>query len=1271
MTRLGDGRPDRLGAEVRDGGVNFAVWSRHATRIELCLFDESGRHEAARLALPARSDEVFHGFLPGAGAGLVYGLRAHGPWDPKAGHRFNPAKLLIDPYAREWVGAFVWHDAVYGDVREAGSATHSPNLQDSAPWVPKARVLGPTPRSVRPPKPARPWSETVVYEAHVKGLTAMHPAMPEALRGTVAGLAHPAVLDHLERLGVTAVELLPVAAWIDELPLVQRGQRNYWGYNPLGWFVMQPALAGPGGIAAMRAAVDALHERGIEVILDVVFNHSAEGDARGPTLSLRGLDNACYYLPEPDHPGGYLNLSGCGNTLAAHQPAVARLILDALRYWADEVGVDGFRFDLASALTRNARGEFDAGLDWIRALQHDPVLAGCKWIAESWDAHGSHVGGFPPGWVEWNDRFRDDLRRHALGAPVGVGAVATRLAGSSDRFGQPGRAPWASLNFITAHDGFSLVDLVSHSHRHNQANGEDNRDGHAGEVCDHSGVEGPSQDPTVRVRRLQRMRHLLALLMLARGVPMLRAGDEWGASQQGNNNAYCQDGPITWVPWPDGPHPAAAEIIDLSGLIAALARLRAEWACLRGEAFFSGHPIRPDTAQPDIRWLREDGLPMGPADWNDAGRQTLALELDAGQSGPEAVDDRVWIGLSAAETPVRFMLPPRPQNADTDPAQGWLRVLDSTDDQPDRPAPLDPTQPALTLNGPGMLVACAGTLASARRNRPVPPEPPALRCALPAVVARPQGAWVISLQVYSLHSAHTWGIGDFEALAAVAAEAASLGAAGLLVSPVHAPAATGLDEGSPYFPSSRLALNPLYISLPRAAEGLAAPRLRAWLAEPGVQAELQRLRRRALIDLPAVHALKKAALDALWQDLRAAEGHTPEAQARAAFEAWLQTEQPRLRGLLLHEVIAARCGSHRPHDWPEALARAEPSALAEIEGQETEALQRIAFAQWLADRQWQAAGEAARRAGAPLGLLADLAVGSNPEGADAWSAQDLIDPHHEIGAPPDPLGPEGQAWGLPPWRPARLRATDGAPFAALLRACLRGAGGLRIDHVMALDRLYWVPRSAPPAQGRYVDYPLQTLLEQVCRESQRSQALVIGEDLGTVRPGLRERLARARVLSYKVAWFERNAQGELIAPDALPPLSAVCASTHDLPTIDGWAAGRDLDERRALGRISTEEARALRAEREADLKRIEAGLQKAGIEGGELCDRLHRWLAASSARLAIVQLEDVTGLVRQPNLPGTPDVAPNWRQRLPVAVEGLGGLPRWQALGAWFAGRRA
>lgn len=1396
MTSMDVGSPEKLGAHVEGDGVNVAVWSHHAERIELCLFDAAGRHEIARLDLPGRTGDVFHGFVPKAQAGMVYGLRAHGPYAPDDGHRFNPNKLLLDPYARELVGQFRWHDAVLGFKADHPEGCHSFDHRDSAPFVPKCRVSGPIGLANRLPSPARPWGETVLYEMHVRGYSAQHPGIARELRGTIAGLAQPASIAHLKRLGITAVELLPVAAWLDELHLTQRGLTNYWGYNPIAFFAVQPSLAGPGGLSAMVDAIERLHGAGIEVILDVVFNHTGEGDERGPTLSLRGLDNASYYLADSHRPGGYRNLSGCGNTLAAHRPEVGRLITDALRFWADEVGVDGFRFDLASAIARNADGHLDRDLPWLAEVHRDPVLSRRKLIAESWDCEGHFVGGFAPGWSEWNDRFRDDQRRFWRGEAGLAGALATRLAGSSDLFGHSGRNPSASINFITAHDGMTLADLVSYRHRQNLANGEHNRDGTHNDHSDDCGVPGPTTDASMLTHRSRRARAMMAALLLSRGVPMLRAGDEFGATQFGNNNAYCHDSPLTWLHWPDqaggdsssralaangmqastdassGQTVTLLADADLRPLIATLARVRAALPCLRAERFFDGRPSDDAQAVPDLLWLRADGQPMAHNDWHNPDQHALAMLLDAGKPAPGAQHDRVWIAMSTGFGPTRFQLP---ELAD---ASCWVCLLDTArdvvlDTAADTTELRAPKSGAITLDGPAVVVCASGSITSAElrrwriglptvsfiaadapeqaiefvldetddaqagklelviddspaigaepirltidhteaiearivdgrklvRHRVVLPGPLTLghgsirldraggtpstispgstvsaisqavlyrtapRCWLPPVMTREAGAWALSVQLYGLQSKQSWGIGDFDDLARLGEMAAGIGACGILVSPLHAPSMGWPDRGSPYSPSSRLALNPLFVSLPKAAERFDTPRFDAWLLDRNTRMALATVQSARMIDYPAVLALKRQGFEHLWRDFNEVRADQSE------FARWRQANDHRLRSHLLFEAIAEHTGVANWREWPAAFAKIDSAEVRAFEVEHAPRLAFHAFVQWLADSQWQEAGNRARKLGASIGPIADLAVGTDAVGADAWAQQDLIDGGFEIGAPPDPICPEGQAWGLPPWRPDALADKAHAPIAALLQATMRGAGGLRIDHVMALERLFWVPRSGRSADGAYVAYPLEELLQVVATHSTENNCLVIGEDLGTVRPGLRERLACAAVLSYKVAWFERDAEGRLADSRRLPPLAAVCASTHDLPTIDGWVAGLDIDERVGNGSIDVHAGERERSQRTWDVAQLQSGLTRQGIRGDDLVDRLHRWLAVSSCRLAIVQMEDVAGLARQPNLPGTPDKAPNWRQSLPIMLESLADAPRWRALPQIFRKR--
>ncbi len=657
---LQPGRAWPMGASVSDDGVNVAVFSQHATRIELCLYDTDGRTERQRLPLPGRSGDVFHGLLPGAGAGLVYGLRAHGPWRPDRGHRFNPHKLLLDPWAREIVpppGGFSWAGAHFGADHE-----HPQHLdtRDNGAAAFKARVVGDEPAVPRLRQGAG--ADTLIYELHVRGFTQRMPGVPEALRGTYAGLAHDAAIAHLQRLGVNAVCLLPVQQHLDEAHLAAKGLVNYWGYNTLGFFCPEPRYAaartGEGVREEFRAMVRRLHGAGIEVLLDVVYNHTPEGDERGPTLSWRGLDNAsCYRLV--DHAKQHFdNWTGCGNTLDIRHPRMLQMVMDSLRLWVQQYGIDGFRFDLAPVLGRGDHG-FDRHSPFFKALLQDPALQGVRWIAEPWDVgpSGYQLGQFPRGWQEWNDRFRDTARAFWLGGDCTRGELALRLAGSSDLYQPRQRSPLESINYIVSHDGFTLADLVSYDLRHNEANGEHNRDGHGHNLSWNCGWEGPTTDPEVLARRARLQRALLASLLLSQGTPMLAAGDELGHSQGGNNNPYCQDNATTWIDWAAADESLLAYTRHVVALRKRLLPLAPRW--------YTGLPDAK--GRHDLAWLRRTGQPMAPEHWNNRMSRILGAWIGApGRGGAPLL-----LLINGRDMDATFQLPPGQ----------WVCELDST--QPD------------------------------------------------------------------------------------------------------------------------------------------------------------------------------------------------------------------------------------------------------------------------------------------------------------------------------------------------------------------------------------------------------------------------------------------------------------------------------------------------------------------------------------------------------------------------------------------------------------
>ena len=666
---LREGRPEPLGVHWNGEGANVAVFSEHATRIELCLFSEDGRRETERVALPERSGAVWHALVPDLAPGALYGLRAHGPYAPERGHRFNPNKLLLDPYARALHGRLAVGDACLGYDPASPMGDLSFSSVDSAPAMPKCVVTAPAPPVPAGERPDTPWAETVIYEAHAKGLTRLWAALPGELGGTYEALAAEPVLEYLVSLGVTALELLPVHAFADDRWLLEKGLVNYWGYNSIGFFALEPRYFGPAGVAGFRETVRKLHAAGLEVILDVVYNHSAEGDETGPTLSFSGLDNAAYYRLHEGQERYYCNDTGCGNALDVSHPHVLRLVLDSLRWWVEAMGVDGFRFDLATTLGREADG-FDPRGGFFDALHQDPVLTRVKLIAEPWDLGpgGYRRGEFPPRFAEWNDAFRDGVRRFWRGDAHGAQEMAERLLGSAGTFDRDGRRSWSSLNFVACHDGFTLADVTAYAEKRNEANGEDNRDGHQENSSDNCGEEGESEDPEIRRRRVRRRRNLLASVFLAQGTPMLRAGDEIAGSQRGNNNAWCQDNEVSWIDWAN----ADAELLGFTRRLTALRRAH---PCLRQSRFLHGR-VRSEDGMPDVEWL---GLEGGPIDWGDPGLEGFCLLLRESAEAPAYATngDRMVLAFNRSPAARSTRLPA--------PAEGrvWRRVLDTA--RPDAP----------------------------------------------------------------------------------------------------------------------------------------------------------------------------------------------------------------------------------------------------------------------------------------------------------------------------------------------------------------------------------------------------------------------------------------------------------------------------------------------------------------------------------------------------------------------------------------------------------
>ncbi|GAA4763834.1 glycogen debranching protein GlgX [Citricoccus nitrophenolicus] len=667
------GRAYPLGATFDGRGTNFALFTESATAVTLCLVDGGGTE--VRVPLTEIDGYIWHGYLPGVGPGQRYGYRVDGPYNPSAGHRFNPHQLLLDPYAKAVEGGVHWDQALFS-YRQGDPGQREDS--DSLPHMMLGVVIDPAFDWQDDRAPQTPYHDTLIYEAHVKGLTRLHPDVPERLRGTYAGLGHPSIVAHLQRLGVTAVELMPVQQFIHDRQLMDRGLSNYWGYNTVGFFAPHNGYASApdarGAVTEFKTMVRALHKAGIEVLLDVVYNHTGEGNHLGPTLSLRGIDNTSYYRLDEARKEFYLDYTGTGNTLNVRTPHVLQLIMDSLRYWVTEMHVDGFRFDLAAALAREFY-DVDRLSAFFDLIQQDPVVSQVKLIAEPWDLGpgGYQVGNFPPNWSEWNGRYRDTVRDFWRGQPSTLGEFASRITGSSDLYEHSGRRPMASINFVTAHDGFTLADLVSYNDKHNEANGENNMDGEAHNRSWNGGAEGPTDDPQILRHRSRRQRSLLATLLLSQGVPMILHGDETGRTQHGNNNAYAQDSELSWINW-------ASADEDLLEFAAEVSRLRAAHPTFHRRRFFSGRPVtQPDGgAVPDIVWLRTDGTAMRPEDWTEGAEQSLGMYLNGSGircsdlTGREMTDSNFLLYFNARPESRKFTLPP------AEYARSWDLVLDTS-----------------------------------------------------------------------------------------------------------------------------------------------------------------------------------------------------------------------------------------------------------------------------------------------------------------------------------------------------------------------------------------------------------------------------------------------------------------------------------------------------------------------------------------------------------------------------------------------------------------
>ncbi len=1172
--RVLPGTPGPLGMTLGPEGANCAVYSRYATGVDLCLFDADGAREVERIRLPERTGDVWHGCVPGLPAGTRYGLRAHGPWAPHEGHRFNPAKLLVDPYARALDRAFTFSDVLRGEAPDG-----SRDDRDSAAAVPRAVLTAPD-APWEPRRPRRPWGESILYEAHIRGFTKQHPGVPLPLRGTMAGLAHPAALEHLVRLGITAIELLPLAAAVDEPHLVRLGLVNYWGYNTIGWMAPDPRLA-PGGMAEVRAAVEALHAAGIEVLLDVVLNHSGEGDAHGPTLSLRGLDNATYYRLVNGDAARDVNDTGTGNTLALDRAPVAQLACDTLRHWAEAAGVDGFRYDLATTLARGPQG-YDPQAPLFGLIAADPLLRTLKHIAEPWDIGpgGYRLGEFPDAWGEWNDRFRDRVRHFWRGDGAHVGELATRLAGSPDLFAGRGRPPSRSVNFVTAHDGFTLADLVRYERKHNEANGEGNRDGTNANHSWNHGVEGPSTDPAVEARRAKDVRALLATLLLARGTPMLAMGDELGRTQRGNNNAYAQDNATAWVDWDaaDG---------ALVAYTARLIALRQALPALREDRWLTGQPRGAD-GPPDVEWLRPDGAEMSYEDWSSGSVRSLCAAF-AGPTGA-----RVLVALHGATEglPLR---PPTPR-----PGHRWHLVLDSDADPsalPDGGIPVGDILPLAPRSVTCLVERPGGVAPEGRALHHSTPDatPGAAGRPLPPPMTFPRSAGVL-LHPTSLPG--PCGIGDLGPEAHRFVE--FLHASGIKLWQVLPVGPTGYGD-SPYQCFSAFAGNPMLVHVP-GCEGDFDAR----------QVEWGRV-------IPAKRAALKRATEAMAPD--------------AAYQRFTQEQAWWLEDYALFMALKEAHGGVEWTRWDDGARRRDPTALASWRTQlaaEVEHHRRVQHLFW---QQWGALRAHCRQKG--IQLMGDLPIYVAHDSADVWAEPRYFKleasgrPTVQAGVPPDYFSATGQLWGNPIYDWDAMRADGFAWWIKRMRAMFASFDVVRIDHFRGFEAYWEVPGADTTAvNGRWVKAPGEALFTAI------TDALgplpIVAEDLGLITPevtALRERFGYPGMAILQFA-FGADGSANDFQPHTYPRAKVVYTGTHDNDTVVGWWNSQPGgDSTRTQEMIDREKAFACRY---------------LGTDGQEIHWVLIRAVLASVADTAIIPVQDLAGLGSEArmNLPGRQ--AGNW-----------------------------
>jgi glycogen operon protein len=1188
-----------------------------ATRIEVCLFDAADpTRETDRFDLFEGSAHTWHGYVPELGAGILYGLRVHGPYAPERGHRCNPAKLLVDPYARATWGEVDWKQPVFGYQVGSERTDLAIDQRDSAAGVPKSVVLDDAfdwggDRSL-----ATPWRSTVIYEVHVRGFTMRHPEIPEELRGTYRGFGHPAAIAHLKSLGVTAVELLPVHEFADDGFLADRSLRNYWGYSTLAYFApAQRYMSGgkPGHqVTEFKSMVKALHAAGIEVILDVVFNHTCEGNHLGPTLSLRGIDNATYYwlMPEARY---YLDFTGTGNSVKASNPEAARLIVDSLRYWVGAMHVDGFRFDLATTLGRVGGGSFDCHAPLFQIIGQDPVLSRVKLIAEPWDSGsgGYQVGNFPAPFREWNGKFRGALRRYWKGDDNLASELGYRLAGSADLYASDAREPLASVNFITAHDGFTLHDLVTYGNKHNELNGERDQDGADDNQSWNHGVEGETDDPAIIALRERQKRNLLATLFLSQGVPMLLGGDEMGRTQRGNNNAYCQDNDISWFDW--NLDDRRRQLLDFTR---RLVKLRQQHPALQRQRFFAGDIIW-DSGSKDLAWLRPDGEEMSLQDWQKPWLSSLACVLGGDalpavdERGRRLVDDDLLVLMNAHHEAIEFTLPTDERQ------QPWLLQFDTAD---------------LTVAVDSATTATykveARSLVMFRR--PLDEETLRQAAAAPTRVARKQAERRrrragLLVPLFSIRSKAGWGVGEIGDLPDFAAWATRAGFSVVQLLPVYA--IVGPDASS-YAPASAFALDPVYLSLDRCEDFRAAGGRDALPQE--IKGKLAGLVGATTVDWGAVREVKRAAIDLAFARFLRDEWSHDTARARQ-----LATFQKENGNWLDDFALFVAWHDHYGKswlDWPSGARDRDPGVIDQWRTERRDQILAIEWTQWQLDLQWRQARRGVAAAG--VDIMGDLPFVVGVDSADAWSNRELFRLDRRLGSPPDEGSPEGHDWGLPVYN---WPAHQSRNFAWQRQRAAR-AGQLfslyRVDHAIGFYRSYYRSANGQTSGFTPADEGAQLQLGEILLRAMSRFGEIVAEDLGSVPPFLRPSLERLAIPGYRVLRWEKDGDA-FRDPGSWPSSSVATTGTHDTETIAAWYDALSADDRERLRAVP-------------GLGDLDPG--KPFDDG--VRDRILRVVYASPATLTLVPFQDLMGTRERINVPGATGGA-NWTYRVAKTIDEL------------------